>query len=53
MNQSALSGGDDYSTRALRGEAVHHFGDFNNDRYEDKAGLSTHVETSDRGGRRY
>ena len=53
MNQSALSGGDDFSTRALRGESDPHFGDLNQDRFEDRAGLSTHVETSDRGGRRY
>ena len=52
MNQSALSGGDDFSTRALRGEADHHFGDLNYDRHEDRTGLSTQVETSDRGVRR-
>jgi hypothetical protein len=51
-NESALSGGDDFSTRALRGEVNPHFGDLNHDRLEDKTGLSTHVETSDRGGRR-
>lgn len=53
MNQSALSGGDDFSTRALRGEIDPHFGAVDHDRFEDRAGLSTHVETSDRGGRRH
>jgi len=36
----------------LRGEADHHFGDLNYDRHEDRTGLSTQVETSDRGVRR-
>ena len=53
MNNESASGGDDFSTRALRGEVNPHFGDLNHDRLEDRTGLSTHVETGDRGGRRY
>ena len=47
MNQSAESDNDQFSTRALRDMEFH--APEGQMRFEERMGLSTHVETSDRG----
>ena len=51
MNQSAQSD-NEYSTRALRGEFDPNLLNIDHQRFDDRTGLSTHVETSDHGNRR-